>query len=136
MYPNNYAFPAFFYYDEDGISIEFPDLPGCLPCAQTSEEAFRNAKEALGLHLFGMEQDGETIPVPTAVKDLHPEDGAVTVMVEVFMPSVRDRINNKVVKKTLTLPSWLNREAEAANVNFSLILQDALKRYLGKTAES
>lgn len=136
MYPNNYAFPAFFYYDKDGISIEFPDLPGCLPCAQTSEEAFRNAKEALGLHLFGMEQDGEAIPAPTAVKDLHPEDGAVTVMVEVFMPSVRDRINNKVVKITLTLPSWLNREAEAANVNFSLVLQDALKRYLGKTAES
>ena len=136
MCPNNYAFPAFFYYDEDGISIEFPDLPGCLPCAQTSEEAFHNAKEALGLHLFGMEQDGEAIPAPTAVKDLRPDDGAIAVMVEVFMPSVRDRINNKVVKKTLTLPSWLNREAEAANVNFSLILQDALKRYLGKTAES
>lgn len=136
MYPNHYAFPAFFYYDEDGISIEFPDLPGCLPCAQTSEEAFRNAKESLGLHLFGMEQDGEVIPAPTAVKDLHPTDGAVTVMVEVFMPSVRDRINNRVVKKTLTLPSWLNREAEAANVNFSLILQDALEKYLGKTSEA
>lgn len=135
MYPNNYAFPAFFYYDEDGISIEFPDLPGCLPCAQTSEEAFRNAKEALGLHLFGMEQDGDIIPDPTPVRELHPEDGAVITMVEVFMPSVRDRINNKVVKKTLTLPSWLNREAEAANVNFSLVLQEGLKRYLGKTAE-
>ena len=135
MHPNTYAFPAFFYYDEDGISIEFPDLPGCLPCAKTTEEAFRNAKEALGLHLFGMEQDGDVIPKPAAVKDLHPEDGAVIVMVEVFMPSVRDRINNRVVKKTLTLPSWLNREAEAANVNFSLVLQDALKRYLGKTAE-
>ena len=135
MYPNNYAFPAFFYYDDDGISIEFPDLPGCLPCAQTSEEAFRNAKEALGLHLFGMEQDGDVIPEPTPVRELHPEDGAVIAMVEVFMPSVRDRINNKVVKKTLTLPSWLNREAEAANVNFSLVLQEGLKRYLGKTAE-
>ena len=45
---NYYAFPAFFYFDEDGISIEFPDLPGCLPCAQTQEEAFHNAKEALG----------------------------------------------------------------------------------------
>lgn len=135
MYPNNYAFPAFFYYDDDGISIEFPDLPGCLPCAQTSEEAFRNAKEALGLHLFGMEQDGDVIPEPTPVRELKPEDGAVITMVEVFMPSVRDRINNKVVKKTLTLPSWLNREAEAANVNFSLVLQEGLKRYLGKTAE-
>lgn len=135
MYPNNYAFPAFFYYDDDGVSIEFPDLPGCLPCAQDSEEAFHNAKEALGLHLFGMEQDGDAIPEPTPVRELHPEDGAVIAMVEVFMPSVRDRINNKVVKKTLTLPSWLNREAEEANVNFSLVLQEGLKRYLGMTAE-
>ena len=135
MYPNNYAFPAFFYYDEDGISIEFPDLPGCLPCAQTSEEAFRNAKEALGLHLFGMEQDGDTIPSPTPVKELRPDDGAAIAMVEVFMPSVRDRINKKTVKKTLTLPAWLNREAEAANVNFSLILQESLKQYLGKAGE-
>ena len=96
MYLDDYVFPAFFYYDEDGISIEFPDLPGCLPCAQTSEEAFRNAKEALGLHLFGMEQDGDAIPAPTPVRDLHPEDGAVIAMVEVFMPPVRDRINNRV----------------------------------------
>lgn len=132
MYPNKYEYPAFFYYDDDGISIEFPDLPGCLPCAQTAEEAFHNAKEALGLHLFGMEQDGDTIPSPTPVKNLRPEEGAVIALIEVFMPSVRDRINSKVVKKTLTLPSWLNREAEAANVNFSLILQEGLKQYLGK----
>lgn len=132
MYPNSYAFPAFFYYAEDGISIEFPDLPGCLPCAHATEEAFHNAKEALELHLFGMEQDGDPIPKPTEVKDLRPEDGAVVVMIEVFMPSVRDRINNRVVKKTLTIPSWLNREAEVANVNFSLVLQEALKKYLGK----
>lgn len=135
MYPNFYAYPAFFYYADDGISIEFPDLPGCLPCAQTSEEAFRNAKEALGLHLFGMEQDGDTIPSPTPVKDLRPDAGGVVTMVEVFMPSVRDRINNRVVKKTLTIPAWLNREAEAAHVNFSQVLQDGLKSYLGNSAQ-
>lgn len=131
MYPNNYVFPAYLYFDDDGISIEFPDLPGCLPCAKTTGEAFRNAKEALGLHLYGMEQDGDPIPTPTPIQELHPEDGAILTMVEVFMPAVRDRINNRVVKKTLTIPAWLNREAEAANVNFSQILQDSLKHYLG-----
>lgn len=134
MYPNFYAYPAFFYYDDDGISIEFPDLPGCLPCARSSEEAFRNAKEALGLHLYGMERDGDVIPPPTPVKDLHPDDGGVITMVDVFMPSIRDRINNRVVKKTLTIPAWLNREAEAAHVNFSQVLQDGLKTYLGEAA--
>lgn len=132
MQKNFYAYPAFFYYDADGISVEFPDLPGCLPCAETAEMAFHNAKEALGLHLFGMERDGDYIPEPTPVKDLVPEYGAVVAMVEVFMPPVRDRINNRVVKKTLTIPAWLNREAEAAGVNFSQILQDGLKNYLGQ----
>lgn len=125
-----YSFPAFFYYDEDGISIEFPDLPGCLPCATTSAEAFHNAKEALGLHLFGMEQDHEPIPSPTPIDKLHPEANGVIAMLEVFMPAVRDRINNKVVKKTLTIPAWLNRAAEAEGVNFSQLLQDSLKDYL------
>jgi predicted RNase H-like HicB family nuclease len=136
MDSNYYAFPAFFYYDADGISIEFPDLPGCLPCGSTSEEAFRNAKEALGLHLYGMEQDGEAIPAPTPVQDLKPDEGGVVAMVEVFMPSIRDRINNRVVKKTLTIPAWLNREAEAAHVNFSQVLQDGLKSYLGDRPRS
>ena len=136
MDSNYYAFPAFFYYDSGGISIEFPDLPGCLPCGSTSEEAFRNAKEALGLHLFGMEQDGEAIPAPTPVQDLKPDEGGVVAMVEVFMPSIRDRINNRVVKKTLTIPAWLNREAEAAHVNFSQVLQDGLKSYLGERPRS
>lgn len=127
------CYPAFFYYDPDGVSVEFPDLPGCMPCAQTAEDAFRNAREALGLHLFGMEQDNEAIPTPTPVADLHPDDGGVVAMIEVFMPAVRDRINNRGVKKTLTIPAWLNREAEAANVNFSLVLQEGLKQYLGSS---
>lgn len=132
MYPNFYAYPALFYYDDDGISIEFPDLPGCLPCAEDTEEAFRNAKEALGLHLFGMEQDKEPIPAPTSVNELHPDSDATVAMIEVFMPSIRDRVKNRTVKKTLTIPAWLNYEAEQANVNFSQLLQDSLKQYLGK----
>jgi len=131
MYPNSYAFPAFFYYDADGIAIEFPDLPGCLPCAMTTEEAFHNAREALGLHLFSMEQDGDAIPNPTPVNELRPETGAAIVMIEVFMPPVRDRLNNTLIKKTITIPTWLNSEAEAANVDFSLVLQNGLKKYLG-----
>lgn len=51
------------------------------------------------------------------------------------MRSPRDRINNRVVKKTLTIPAWLNREAEAANVNFSQVLQDGLRHYLGNSAQ-
>lgn len=124
------TYPAYFYYDDDGISIEFPDLPGCLPSANTSEEAFHNAREALGLHLYGMEQDGDVLPNPTPVKDLKPEPDAIVTLIEVFMPAVRDRVNNRFVKKTLTIPASLNRAGEEAGVNFSQLLQDSLKKYL------
>lgn len=128
---NIYVFPAFFYFDEDGIAIEFPDLPGCLPCAHSEEEAFRNAKEALGLHLYGMEQDNDVIPEPTPVSQLCPDEGGVVVMVEVFMPTVRDRINNRSINRTVTLPAWLNAAALERNINFSQVLQDALKTQMG-----
>ena len=125
-----YAFPAVLNYAEDGISIEFPDLPGCLPCAATTDEAVKNAKEALGLHLWGMEQDGETIPVPSSVTELKPADNEILLLVEVFMPTVRERVKNRFIKKTLTIPYWLNGEAERAGVNFSQLLQASLKEHL------
>lgn len=131
MEKNYYTYPAIFYYDEDGISIEFPDLPGCLPCAKNDEEAFRNAREALGLHLFGMEQDGDPIPAPSPVQSLHPEEGGVVAMVEVYMPSIRMAGKNRSVNRTVTLPAWLNAAALERNINFSQVLQDSLKQHLG-----
>ena len=60
---DRYAYIAIFSYEADGISIEFPDLPGCYPCADKddTEAALQNAKEALGLHIWGMEQDEEVL---------------------------------------------------------------------------
>lgn len=127
---DNYVYPAIFYYNDDGISIEFPDLPGCLPCADTTEEAVKNAKEAMGLHLYSMEKDGDEIPNPSKITDIHVEDNGVLMLIDVFMPLVRDRINNRHVKKTLTLPYWLNAEAEHQGINFSGVLQEALKERL------
>ena len=127
---STYIYPAILNYTENGISIEFPDLPGCLPCANTSEEAVKNAKEAMGLHLWGMEKDNDPIPEPTDITDLKYSNGEIPLLVEVFMPPIRDRINNKFVKKTLSIPQWLNVEAEHAGVNFSQILQNGLRDYL------
>ncbi len=125
-----YAYPAIFYYDDDGISIEFPDLPGCLSCAATTEEAFRHAREALGLHLFGMEQDNDPIPAPTPAQALHPEDGGTVTLVDVYMPSIRMAGVNRSVNRTVTLPAWLNAAAQERGINFSQVLQDALKQQL------
>lgn len=128
---NDYQFPAFFEPADDGISIFFPDLPGCLPCAATMEEAFKNAKEALQLHLYGMEEDGETIPAPSSVSSLKPKAGQILVMIDAWMPPFREKMMNKSMNKTVTIPRWLNALAEKEKVNYSHLLQEALKTYLG-----
>lgn len=128
---NRYAFLAVFHYADDGVSIDFPDLPGCLPCADTTEEAYKNAKEALGLHLWGMEQDGEEIPEPTPANRIETQPGDAIAVIDVFMPPIRERINQRFVKKTLSLPAWLAAMGERDGVNFSKVLQNALMDYLG-----
>lgn len=130
---NDYAFIAIFEYAEDGINISFPDLPGCFSCAEVNatNEAIVNAKEALGLHIFGMEQDGEKIPEPTALKNISLSKNCIPVLIDVFMPSVRMAAKNSFVKKTLSLPAWLAALADEKKVNCSKIFQDALKAFLG-----
>ena len=125
-----YIYPSIFSFDEDGISVEFPDLEGCFTCGDTTQEAITNAKEAMGLHLFGMEEDNETIPAPTDIKDIKLEDNQSIVLIEVYMPIIREAINNQSVKKTLTIPRWLNNLDEKNNINFSQLLQSALKDIL------
>lgn len=135
---DRYIYPALFSYDSDGISISFPDLPGCFPCADTdnTDMAIRNAKEALGLHMWGIETDNETIPTPTPIQDLKPDPGEIPILIDVFMPPIRDKIATRFVKKTLSLPAWLAAEADENGVNCSRIFQNALIEYLhGSTQE-
>lgn len=128
---DEYIFPAIFHEAEDGISISFPDLPGCLPCASGMEEAFRNAKEALQLHIFGMEEDGEPIPSPSSVSSLTCHKGDSIAMIRAWMPPFREKMLNKSTNKTVTIPRWLDILAKKEKVNYSHLLQEALKNYLG-----
>ena len=132
---DRYSYVAVFTYEEDGIVIEFPDLPGCYPCADKddTEGALKNAHEALGLHIWGMEQEGEPLPEPSNITQLAICDKQVPVIISVFMPPIRERINSKFVKKTLSLPAWLAAKADEDGVNCSRIFQNALMEYLGVT---
>lgn len=138
MLKDRYSYVAVFSYDEDGISIEFPDLPGCFPCADKDDTdgALKNAREALGLHIWGMEQDGEELPAPSSITELHLEPNEVPVLIEVFMPPVREKINSRFVKKTLSLPAWLAAKADEDGVNCSRIFQLALMNYLHVSEEN
>ncbi|HUW65221.1 MAG TPA: type II toxin-antitoxin system HicB family antitoxin [Spirochaetia bacterium] len=131
MAKERYVYPAIFDYADDGISIEFPDLPGCLTCGDTDEEAFAMAKEAMALHLWGMEEDGDQIPEPTPTFKIQADPNQAVVLIEVWMPAFRDTMAEKAIKKTLTIPKWLNDMAEQKKVNFSHLLQSALKSHLG-----
>ncbi|OPX90164.1 MAG: hypothetical protein A4E53_01050 [Pelotomaculum sp. PtaB.Bin104] len=131
MRKDHYIFPAIFDFADNRISIEFPDLPGCLPCANDAQKAINNAKEAMALHLYRLEQNEDDIPEPTPITKLRPEQNQAILLIEVLMPVYRNAIENRAVKKTLTIPKWLNDLAEREKVNFSQVLQDALKTSLG-----
>ena len=127
---DKYVYPAIFTYDDDGINIEFPDIEGCFSCADTDEEALYMAEDVLGLCLLVLEEDNEKIPEPSDLKDIKVEENQKTSLVSVWMPTVRKAINNKPIKKTLTIPQWLDVMAREKDINFSYILQEGLKKEL------
>lgn len=129
---NEYSYIAVFDYASDGISISFPDLPGCFSCASEddTEQALKNAREAMGLHIFGMEQDGVDMPMPTSIKALSLEKNQIPVLITVFMPPIRASVRTSFVKKTVSLPAWLAAAAEERHINCSKVFQDALIAYM------
>lgn len=127
---DNYIYPAIFDYAEDGISISFPDLPGCLSCANTDEEALYMAKDAMRGWLLVSEEYGDEIAEPTPLSDIALENNQRCVLVDVNLAPHREAFENRAVKKTLTIPAWLNKIAEKEGLNFSQVLQSALKEKL------
>ena len=126
-----YFYPAVFTY-EDGeeIAVVFPDLD-VATSGENDDDALLSARELLGCVMFGLEEDGEEIPEPTALSKVTLEPNERVVLVDVYMPSVRMAQNNKSVNRTVTLPAWLNAAALERNINFSQVLQDALKTQMG-----
>lgn len=125
-----YFYPAVFTYEPDQeIAIDFPDL-GCATSGVNDDDALLSARELLGCVLYGMEEDGEEIPDPTPLSDVETRANEYTVLVDVYMPSIRQANINRSVNRTVTLPAWLNAAALERNINFSQVLQDALKAQL------
>jgi hypothetical protein len=127
---NKYIFPAVIKYDENEkvYYINFPDFDNAFTFADDIDEINTSAKEVLELVLYDLEEKGEDIPKATNLNELKNKN---IILVEIWMPLVRDKFSNKAVKKTLTVPKWLNDAAIENGVNFSQVLQAALKEYLG-----
>lgn len=95
------------------------------------KEAYENAKEALEDFIYFMEEDHEVIPKPTSIFKLNVNENSACVLIDVWMIPIRDKMKNRSIKKTLTIPKWLNDIAEKKGVNYSQLLQSSIKEYLG-----
>ncbi len=128
------CYPAVFHKEPQGYWVEFPDLPGCLSQGETVEDSYRNAVEALGIYL-DKENDliERNIPEPSRVDRTFCDNQNDLVMLVAF-DSVQyaRKHKTKAVKKTLSIPQWLNDLAVKEDVNFSQVLQEALiKKLIG-----
>lgn len=127
-----FVYPAVFHLEEDGYSVSFPDLDGCFTCGDNLQESIEMAVDASAGWLLTAMDLNEDIPNPSDVNDIELEDHQDFIsLIYIDLVEYLEKTDNKAVKKTLTIPSWLNKEAEKLNVNFSGILQDALKERLG-----
>lgn len=128
--PDRYVYPAVFTYETgQEIAVVFPDL-NVATSGVDDNDAFLSARELLGCVLHGLEEDGEEIPAPTPLAEVRAEPNERTALIDVFMPAVRLAQVNRSVNRTVTLPAWLNAAASEKGVNFSQVLQEALKEQL------
>ena len=112
--------------EEGGFWVTFPDLPECMTQGDNMEEAYNMAVDALGLCLIDMDKEHIPFPAASSPDRIPTEPDAFLAVIEFDMLAYKKRTSSAAVKKTLSIPEWLNEEALSLNVNFSQVLQDAL----------
>ena len=126
-----YVYPAIFEQEADGgYVVNFPDIDGCFTQGDDINEALLMAEDVLNAMLWTLEDHRKTIPAPTPIKDISVEDDAFVSYVHADTVAYRKKCNPKPVRRTLSIPQWLDQMALDANINFSQVLQDALAEKL------
>lgn len=115
------VYPAILHREDGSYWVEFPDLEGCQSFGDTLAEITNNAKEALSGYCLTLIEEQRKLPPPSDIDEIETGEGAGILVVEVSLKET-----SKSVKKTLTIPAWLNAAAESRNINFSETLQRAL----------
>lgn len=122
-----YVYPAIFTPEENGqYSVSFPDIEGCYSGGDSLAEAIEMAEDALALMLYHYEQEKRTAPSVSAADAIEIKDGSFVNYIACDTLVYQNRNNTRAVKKTLSIPEWLNEAATDAGVNFSQVLQEAL----------
>jgi len=123
-----YVYPAIFENDDGKIGVSVPDIPGCFTFGDDMAEALLMAEDAIAMMLVQYENEGQSVPVASSISDIK-TDGIVSLVLA-DTEKWRKQFDNRAVKKTLTIPSWLNGLAEKEGLNFSQVLQEALQSKL------
>lgn len=129
---NKLFYPAIFHTaDEGGFWVSFPDFPECLTEGDDMTQAYEMAVDALGLAITSREQERHDVPAASSFESITVSSGEFLTIVEFDMLAYKKRTNNRAVKKTLSIPEWLNEAATEAGINFSQVLQEALMQKVG-----
>lgn len=128
-----YMYPAIFTKEDAGYSVRFPDLESCYTQGESIQDAFEMASDVLCLTLYNMEEENAAIPAPSEASAIRTEPGEFVSLVPCDTLEYRQLYDNRAVKKTLTIPAWLNTMSEREGINFSAVLQSALKSRLNIT---
>ena len=130
------VYPVFFTKTDTVVLVEVPDLE-ILTEGTDMSDAMEMARDAIELKCVSMEDDGTEIPLPSEINDLNvnngifaEEDATVISFVDIDSGEYRRKIDTKTVRKNVTIPGWLNYEAEHAGINVSKVLQEALMKVL------
>lgn len=117
-------YPAVFHEDSDGVWVEFPDLQGCQSYGETIQEVLDSAKEALEGYCVTLLEEKRKLPAASDIKTIEPGENAFTSLVETDLTT--HFAKQKSVKKTLTIPAWMNDFAIEKGLNCSAILQEGI----------
>ena len=127
-------YPAIFIEYNGEYTVEFPDLPGCVTQGESFDEAYEMAEDAACGWILSSIEDNEEVPSPSDRNAVNPAEGFVNY-VALDIDAYSRQYGTKTVKKTLSIPEWLNVLAERQNVNFSQELKNALIIRVGLTLE-
>lgn len=123
----DYIYPAKFHlnHDDGSYTVTFPDLPGCITEGKTIGNALYMAQDALRVWLQYTLDEKEPVPEPSDIKQIKEDPDE---FVNYVRASVRD---NRAVRRTVSIPKWMDEQVSSAGISLSRVLQDALKERLG-----
>ena len=126
-----YVYPALFVKEDESIIVTFPDLEDTFTNGATMQEAFENAEDVLNLMLWNREEEKDDIPMPSSPEQITVPQEATLAMIKADTLAYRKLHDQKTIRRSITIPSWLDTLARERNINFSQLMQNAIRRECG-----